>query len=112
MPIIRTRESSPIFVGSVKTDDGTKRNFTEQDYKNLLLQDFTGTLIAHSFLLSDELGDFLASSYEDDVSWQPKSIGYTLRYEVVSAVPLPAALPLFASALGLIGFLRMKRART
>jgi hypothetical protein len=38
--------------------------------------------------------------------------GFFVEYQVVAATPIPAALPLFASALGGLGFLGWKRRKT
>jgi hypothetical protein len=54
----------------------------------------------------------IPGTYTFTLSGTPRSEGgqYTFAMEV-SAVPIPGALPLFASGLGLIGFLAMRRKR-
>jgi hypothetical protein len=38
-------------------------------------------------------------------------VGYFIEYENVAPIPLPAALPLFGTGLGILGFLGWRRRR-
>jgi hypothetical protein len=63
-------------------------------------QDFTATSNLTLLSFIDTQGAFNAGIYLDDVSVDPVVVGTT---------PLPAALPLFAGGLGLVGFLSRRK---
>ena len=70
-----------------------------------LFTQFQGFVIDYSYFQAQENGAFLIldfASITNQGAW-------TLRQEQVSEVPVPAALPLMASALGLFGFAKRRK---
>ena len=77
-----------------------------QFYKNITL--FTNSsLLASGYDFSYYQEDLAGESIRDLANSYSKGT-WTLREEPVSAVPVPAALPLMASALGLFGFIKRR----
>ena len=68
----------------------------------LFSQDFTATSDSTTLTFLETEGGFNAGIYLDDVSVDPV---------VASGTPLPGALPLFASGIGALGYLGLRRKR-
>jgi len=95
---------TPSFLGdAISFDANGIDGFAEIDFNfEISEQDFTTDLYTHYYVLSINYPDIQQIVFFDD------PVAFT-EISGVSAVPVPAALPLMASALGLFGLARRRQ---